>query len=534
MPQLPENPNFSHLKKQAKDLLRLYHDKNPEAFARFRKYLPAAEGKDDDALIALDLKLHDAQSCIAREYGKPAWINLRNYVDWSNARFSPERKDVIALWLHKAYGHDTEHADPLFAAKRLQEIPDFLQGDLFLACTIGDEEVVRQAIAADPSRVNRITNRWRCPGCKQYLGRPPLVAVTHTTLARLPVFRDRLRRCARILLDAGANPNQSWKERTDSAPITALYGAAGKNHDPEMTRMLLEAGANPNGDCESLYHSIETDDPTCMGLLLKAGAKVEGVNALHHQLDKDDIEGLHLMLSYTKDVNDPDSRIGHPLIWAIRRRRSAPHIRALLEAGANPQVTTSDGVSAYVFAIQTGLPEIAELLRQAGAEGTLSLEDEFVAACAKADISAATRILAAHPDMFSRLSEAQLRQLPNLMEARNLPAVRLMVEIGWPIAVRGGDWGASVLSHAVYQGDPEWTRFFLQHGATWTEEHNYGNVPGILGWASRNQPPGPDWVGCARALVDHGMPVPENDDDYSKEVAAYFVQVRALRKSVAE
>ena len=154
-------------------MLRLYHDKNPEAFARFRKYLPAAEGKDDDALIALDLKLHDAQSCIAREYGKPAWINLRNYVDWSNARFSTERKDVIALWLHKAYGHDTEHADPVFAAKRLREIPDFLQGDLFLACTIGDEEVVRQAIAADPSCVNRITNRWRCPGCKQDLGRPP-------------------------------------------------------------------------------------------------------------------------------------------------------------------------------------------------------------------------------------------------------------------------------------------------------------------------------------------------------------------------
>ena len=74
---------------------------------------------------------------------------------------------------------------------------------------------------------------------------------------------------------------------------------------------------------------------------------------------------------------------------------------------------TKDGVSAYVFAIQTGLPEIAELLRQAGAEGELSLEDEFVAACAKADRSEATRILAAHPDMFNRLSEAQLRQLPN-------------------------------------------------------------------------------------------------------------------------
>jgi len=32
MPQLPENPNFEHLKKQAKDLLRLYQADSPEAF----------------------------------------------------------------------------------------------------------------------------------------------------------------------------------------------------------------------------------------------------------------------------------------------------------------------------------------------------------------------------------------------------------------------------------------------------------------------------------------------------------------------
>ena len=273
-----------------------------------------------------------------------------------------------------------------------------------------------------------------------------------------------------------------------------------------------------------------------MRLLLEAGAKVEGVNALHHQLDKNDIEGLRLMLSYTKDVNDPDSRIGHPLIWAIRRRRSAPHIQALLQAGANPRVRTKDGVSAYVFAIQTGLPEIAELLRQAGAEGTLSLEDEFVAACAKADRSEATRILAAHPDMFNRLSEAQLRQLPNLAETRtNDDAVRLMVELGWPIAARGGDWSASALNIAVFRGDAALTRFLLEHGASWTERHGFNdNANGILGWASRNEPPSADWVGCARALVDHGMPVPESDDNYSKEVAAYFAEVRALRNSVAE
>ena len=100
MSRLPERPNIDHLKKQAKELLRLYEAGEPAALARFRSFLPAAKGKDDAAIIALELKLHDAQVCIAREYGLPSWRNLRNYVDWSNARFSQARKDAVPLWLH--------------------------------------------------------------------------------------------------------------------------------------------------------------------------------------------------------------------------------------------------------------------------------------------------------------------------------------------------------------------------------------------------------------------------------------------------
>ena len=108
MPQLPDNPNFEHLKKQAKDLLHQIESKDHSAFDQLREFLPAAEGKTDAEITAMGLKLHDAQSCIARSYGLPAWQNLRNYVDWSKSRFSTERKDVIPLWVHKAYGHDTE------------------------------------------------------------------------------------------------------------------------------------------------------------------------------------------------------------------------------------------------------------------------------------------------------------------------------------------------------------------------------------------------------------------------------------------
>ena len=109
-----------------------------------------------------------------------------------------------------------------------------------------------------------------------------------------------------------------------------------------------------------------------------------------------------------------------------------------------------------------------------------------------------------------------------------------MVELGWPIAVTGGDWQASALNLAVYQGDPELTRFLLEHGASWTERHGFNdNVRGILGWASRNQPVHgfahaglwrSDWVACARALVEHGMPIPESDQNYSEAVAAFFAQ----------
>src|ERR1700744_5788018 len=99
MPRLPERPHIDHLKKQAKQLLRLYEAGDPTAFARFRNSLPAAEGKTDAAIAALGLKLHDAQSCIAREYGLPSWRNLQSYVKDVASRLSQPRSDAVLLWL---------------------------------------------------------------------------------------------------------------------------------------------------------------------------------------------------------------------------------------------------------------------------------------------------------------------------------------------------------------------------------------------------------------------------------------------------
>ena len=40
--------NLDHLKKQAKELIRLYRSRDAAAMARFRRALPAAAGRSDE------------------------------------------------------------------------------------------------------------------------------------------------------------------------------------------------------------------------------------------------------------------------------------------------------------------------------------------------------------------------------------------------------------------------------------------------------------------------------------------------------
>lgn len=509
MKQLPERPDLEHLKRQAKALLAAYRRGEGEALEAFRQALPAAHGKDDGALRALDLRLHDAQSCIARGYGFLSWTELKAFV---LARGAAAGGQVMS-WLRLVYAGDisggTHRARPAVAARLLAAEPALLGADPYLACAVGDEAALRAMTRRQPDWVNR-------PGGP--LGLPPLVAVTHAGLLRLPDFRERLRASARFLLAAGADPNQSapnrWMKGPGEAPdeehrLSALYGAAGQNHDPELTALLLEAGADPN-DGESLYHAVESAD--CTRLLLVAGARIEGTNALYRVLDLDRLDVLELLLECGGDANEAAGTWAEnwPLLWAIRRRRSPAHVTALLRAGADPRARTRDGLSAYVLALRYGLPEVAALLKAAGGGEVLSPEEAFLAACAAGNEASARLLQAERPNLPAALSEKQLRLLPELAAQGCGAAVRLMVRLGWPLEVRAGDWNATALNLAIFRGDAATVRFLLEQGADWRTPHGFGdNASGTLSWASLNEPEEGegDWPGCAAALLEHGLPV---------------------------
>jgi ankyrin repeat protein len=526
MKRLPASPNLSHLRKQAKELLRSFEQNDPEAVRRVAESRPSARDKDAAQSTARALRLHDAQSCVAREYGFPRWTDLKEYVEMQAAG-QASREQVIQQWITLVYGRGYQGPKPALAARLLEDTPDLLGDDPFLACAMGEEPSLRRKLDARPDWVNH-------PGGA--LGMTPLIAVTHSGLVRDPRFAEALERCARLLLDRGADPNLCWIDpEFPDGRLSPLYGAAGKNHHPEMTRLLLARGADPTdhgmnpGDSEALYHSVESKDLTCTRLLLDAGARVEGTNTLARSLDYDDPERLRLLLSHCKDLNQHDS---HALTHAILRGRSLTQIQMLLDAGANPEAKNRDGITPYRFALLCGRPDVADVLRQGTPPESLSAEDAFVAACARGDAAEARKRLVDNPALLRNLSEKQLQQLPTLAEQGNLSAVKAMVQVGWPIDVQGGDWKASALNLAVYHGNAEMADWLLAHGARWDEKHGFGdNVMGTLSFASRsgNEIEAPsigDWPGCARALMAHGMPLPPETYTFSEAVAEYFQTLR--------
>ena len=407
--------------------------------------------------------------------------------------------DFVQQVLLLAYGQGWTAPQP----QRALALAQSRQVDsLALSLALGDLPAVQRALAgADLARP------------LPPFGAPALAAVVFSSLARLDECRAGHLATVHWLLQQGADPNGRWTPADHAdEPLPMLYGAVARAACLDTVLALLQAGADPN-DNESLYHATEQADRRILAALVQHGARWPGSSALFRQLDHDNLDDLRQALDLGADANDTGPGGARPLHHAIVRGRSLPFVQLLVARGADPAALDGFGRTAAMLAALTGDVDSLAYLASLGQPVQLDGGARFLAACAAADGAAARAYLAAHPQTLQSLDTAALRLLPDQAQRGRHAAVALMLDLGWPVAVRG-DWDASALNQAAFRGDAAMVRLLLAHGARWHEPNGFGgDALGSCLYAGTNLPsPGGDYVSVLRLLLADGAPAPQQVD----------------------
>jgi ankyrin repeat protein len=318
-------------------------------------------------------------------------------------------------------------------------------------------------------------------------GWAPLLYVTHSCFASVELARE--------LLNGGADPNACFTN--EYGRMSALYGAAGRVHDADLTRLLLERGANPD-DGESLYHATEAPSADCVRGLLEHGASVEGSNALAHALDEDRLEHVRLLLDAGANPAE-DAYVAH----AVRRGRGPEVLRLLVEHGGDVDrpggETWREGAplrTPYQHAVLRGRDGVAQTLVDLGAATDVDAADLAVGAVARGERPATP--LPAEPDVDVQ----EVLILTALFEHPDLVVGLVGPDFS---GVVGGSPQGTLLHHAAWLGNADLVGRLLERGAVPTADCGSG-AP--LAWAAHGshhcEDSGGDHVAVAAQLAAAG------------------------------
>jgi hypothetical protein len=382
---------------------------------------------------------------------------------------------------------------------------------------LGEADLVRQALAADPSLVSRSD-----PDTGWYA----LHAACASRWHRLdPGRADGLLAVATMLLDAGADLNgPAGGQPGNWTPLRcAVAGACNQ----AIVRLLLGRGAVPSDD--DLYLAGFADDEhECLRLLLAASPDVReiAVMALAAPISQDDAEGVRLLLEAGADPGRfvADSESGAPVLHEAVHAGCGPAVIELLAVhGADLEAAGPDGRSAYALAVSLGRSDLAELLLRHGARADVSSADALLAALLLADRSAVDQQLALRPGLLSELSgEQRGAGLTRAAETGNAAAIGLMLDLGFPIETRGGDAGAMALHTAAYSGSANVVRLLLERGAdVEARDGNWDSTALVWAMIGSSEKPddntSPDWLAVVQALLaagasTEGIELTDDDD----------------------
>lgn len=370
-----------------------------------------------------------------------------------------EFADPVAEFLAHAcliYGGDSPgrraHAVALLAAH-----PGIASASLSTAAALGDPDAVRSALAGDPGAAREPDGPFDWE---------PLLYLAYSRVPQADPVP-----AARLLLDAGADPNAGYLWAGLPSPFTALTGAFGEGEDAanqprhqaegDLARLLLAAGADPN-DSQALYNRVFSDDDSHLRLLFA------------HGLGHGDRGPWRARLGAA--CQTPAETLHDQLLFAAANARTE-RVRLLLEHGVPawsefPGHPTHQGRGPLELALRAGDQESAALLRAAGAPPvTLDPAAAFIA----------TALRGEDPGAPAEVIARAKADAPD--------AVDRATELGRPDAVtilRGHGFDVGLALHtAALAGNRTLVDHLLALGADPTaRDHHHGSTP--AGWARHN------------------------------------------------
>jgi ankyrin repeat protein len=481
---LPGNASLEQLRTGAKSFQRAVRAGDSGAAAVVREFHPRLANAQPGSPELKGFTRADAQLVVARSYNFPSWPRLKEYLKTVSAYArSPHAQPVgqpvtseselADEFLRLAcLNHGSDDAARIArAAELLDANPRLAANSIHTAAGAGAVDVVREMLERDSSLVAAEGGPFDWV---------PLLYATYSRIQDRPPERSTLE-VARLVLNAGADPNAGYLWEGLCPPFTALTGALGSGEGElpphaqalALGRLLLEHGADAN-DSQTLYNRGGDPDDDWLHLLLEFG------------LGTGDGGPWRRLLA---PAHESPREMVEDLLKSAASNGLIRRARLLLDRGVDPNGYGTrhpiyHGRSALEEAALRGHQDVVALLERAGARNELDAVDVFVCAATAGDRPRAEEMVRADPRLREQALARRPEQLVRAAARDRLDAVALLIELGFDVNAidRTTPLHVTALHEAAMRGNMPIIRLLVEHGADPTiRDSGYDATP--AGWA---------------------------------------------------